>query len=328
MAEIVLAIGTSHTPILTLPGSEWHNRAAADLRNPRLTLEDGTVLNYEELVARNGEPYGDVATVPMFNQIAYRCQQHLDRLAAEIERAAPDIVIVIGDDQSELYRPGNMPAIAIYWGQDVVTHSYDDEIPDWMKTVAKGYAMDETHVFPGHPDFALELIHGLMDRDVDLAVCNEVKDPQNAGFGHAFGFPVERLFGERSIPIIPVLLNTYYPPNVMSAARCHDVGEALRQVIEQSPSDYRVAVLASGGLSHFVVEEGLDRRLMDNLSGGRDILRSIPREALLEGSSEILNWIMTAGVASGLALQWSAYEPIRRTPAGTGIGVAFAYWSK
>lgn len=328
MAEMVLAIGTSHTPMLTLPGDDWHNRAAADRANPRLTLADGRALSYEELVAIRGEPYADVAVDAVFNEIAARCQSHLDRLAAEIDRVAPDIVIIIGDDQSELYRPGNMPAIAVYWGQDVVTHSYDNEIPDWMKIVAEGYAMDETHVFAGHPGFAMEIIEGLMDRGVDLAVCNEVANPELAGFGHAFGFPVERLFGDRQIPIIPVLLNTYYPPNVMTAARCYDVGEALRDVIAASPSDYRVAVLASGGLSHFVVEEELDRKVLENLSDGADYLRSIPREALLEGSSEILNWVMTAGAASKMKLEWSAYETIRRTPAGTGIGVAFAYWSK
>lgn len=327
MAKIVLGIGTSHSPMLTLGGEDWHNRAAADLINKRLSLADGTLVDYPTLASLRGEPYADIAVPAVFREIAARCQTHLDRLADAIASAQPDVIVIIGDDQDELYSPGNMPAIALYWGDDVVTHSFDDEIPPWMQTVAEAYGMDETHVFPGHAAFGHELIRSLIDQDVDLAIANTVADPEKAGFGHAFGFPAERLFGGKAIPMIPILLNTYYPPNVLSPSRCHDIGRKLKAAIEASPSNLRVAVLASGGLSHFVVEEELDRSVMEGLKDPEGTaLRAIPREALLEGSSEILNWVMMAGAVSHLQLQWSAYEPIRRTPAGTGIGCAFAIW--
>lgn len=161
----------------------------------------------------------------------------------------------------------------------------------------------------------------------DVAVCKDVADPAKAGFGHAFGFPVERLFRGREIPIIPILLNTYYPPNVLSPKRCLAIGAALAEAIENSPSAFRVAVLASGGLSHFVVEEELDRAVIDNLERP-DKLREVAREALLEGSSEILNWILTAGAMAGHPVRWREYEAVRRTPAGTGIGLGFAVWSR
>lgn len=329
MASIVLGIGTSHSPMLTLEGEDWHNRAAADRINKRLSLADGQLVDYDTLVAQRGEAYAAAATPERFREIAARCQQHLDRLATAIEAARPDVVVIVGDDQNEFYKPGNMPSIALYWGKDVVTHSFDDEIPPWMQTVAKGYGMDETHVYPGQPEFGRELIEALIDQDVDLAIADTVADPDAAGFGHAFGFPAERLFGGRSIPMLPVMLNTYYPPNVLSPSRCHDIGRKLRVAIEASPSDLRVAVLASGGLSHFVVEEELDRRVMEGLSDPEGTaLRELPREALLEGSSEILNWVMTAGAVGHMPLTWSVYEPIRRTPAGTGIGCAFAIWSE
>lgn len=329
VAKIVLGVGTSHSPILTLESKDWHQRAKADYANPGLTLIDGRRVTYAELVAERGEPYGDAATPEVFERIAARCQESLDRIADEIAAAQPDVVVIIGDDQNELYTPGNMPAIAVFWGDPVVTHNFDDEIPDWMKTVAEGYGMDETHYFPGHPAFALHLIEGLIDRDVDLAICKDVPDPEKAGFGHAFGFPVERLFRGREIPIVPIMLNTYFPPNVLSAARCVDVGRALRDAIEASPDDLRVVVLASGGLSHFVVEEELDRYVLDNLDGEAvENLRSVTRASLAEGSSEILNWIMTAGAVSHLPLRWKDYEAVRRTPAGTGIGLGFAVWGE
>jgi hypothetical protein len=107
-----------------------------------------------------------------------------------------------------------------------------------------------------------------------------VEDPSEAGLGHGVGFVVQRLFRGRRIPVIPMLLNTYYPPNAPSSARGFDIGRKLREAIEESASQLRVAVVASGGLSHFVVDEQLDRRVLDGMSEGRgDLLASLPREA-------------------------------------------------
>jgi len=328
MAEIVLGIGTSHSPLLTVPGGDWHNRAAADKQNPKLTLADGRALSYDELVAERGENYAEEATPENFVELSDSSQAELDALKQAIAEARPDVVVIVGDDQAELYSPGNTPALGIFWGEAITMHDYPvEKLPPWMKSMAEGYAMDAQHKFPGHPKLALDIIEGMMERGADLAVCKDVPDPAKAGFGHAFGFPVKRLFGENEIPIIPLMLNTYFPPNILSADRCFDIGKMLREAIEASDTELRVAVLASGGLSHFVVEEELDQTVMDGLADpeGKN-LRSIPREALREGSSEILNWVVTAGAVSHLPLETAKYIPVRRTAAGTGIGLAFAVW--
>lgn len=329
MAKVVLGIGTSHSPLLTISGADWGARADADRRNPRLTLADGRSMSYDELVKERGEPYTEVATLEKFNELSADSQAELDNLADAIAAAEPDVIVIVGDDQDELYTPGNMPALAIFWGPTVVMSKLPDGMPPWMQSMAHGYAMDARHEFPGHPEFALDLIKGMMDRGADLAICKDIPNAGEAGFGHAFGFPVKRLFRGREIPIVPIMLNTYFPPNVLSANRCFDVGVMLNEAIEASPLDLRVAVLASGGLSHFVVEEELDRGVLDGLSDptGKS-LRSIPREALLEGSSEILNWVLTAGAVSHLPLRTARYLPVQRTPAGTGIGLAFAVWGE
>ncbi|MBV9836157.1 MAG: extradiol ring-cleavage dioxygenase [Alphaproteobacteria bacterium] len=327
MARIVLGIGTSHTPLLSLDPSAWHNRAKADYENPRLTLADGRSVTYAQLVALRGEPYASAATPETFVALSDRCQKHLDHLAAEIAQARPDLVVIVGDDQAELYTPGNIPAFAIFCGDEIATHPYGGPLPAWRQPVAEAYAMDKVHRFPASADFARRIVESLIDQSIDVTIATDVPEPEKFGFGHAFGFPIKRLFGGRSIPILPVMLNTYFPPNVPTAARCLEIGRALRTAIEAVPGGLNVAVLASGGLSHFVVEEELDRMVIDNLGqadGGA--LGSIPREALLQGSSEILNWVVTAGVVSHLPLRYTAYEPLRRTPAGTGVGAAFAVW--
>jgi OH-DDVA oxygenase len=76
-----------------------------------------------------------------------------------------------------------------------------------------------------------------------------------------------------------------------------------------------------------VVDEDLDRGVLGALErNDADYLCSIPREALLSGSSEILNWVLTAGAVADLPLKWKEYHPLYRTAAGTGVGAGFAAW--
>lgn len=328
MAEIVLGVGTSHTPLLALPGTRWDERAADDRRNAALVLTDGRTLSYDAIQVERGEPHLAEATTQEFVRIDAKAQAALDHLADAIEASRPDVVVIIGDDQDELFGRDNLPALAIYYGADVIMHPRQVENdPAWRGPVTKGYAMDAAHVFPGAPVFAEDLIRRLIDLEVDLGVARSVPNPETFGFGHAYGFVVERLFKGRSIPIVPVLLNTYFPPNALNPGRCYDVGKALGRAIAESEHDLRVVVLASGGLSHFVTDAALDRGVLDALA--RDdaaSLRAVPVEALKSGSSEIRNWIMLGGAVSGMTLDWCEYEPIYRTPVGTGVGVAFATW--
>lgn len=330
MSEIVLGIGASHTPLLALSAQEWQTRAGDDLRNPRLNLSDGRFVSYEQLLAEVGPRYSSHASFENYSGLERKAQQALDRLAEEIERAAPDVIIIIGDDHEELFSLANMPGLSIYYGESLVMHPVLERMenpPEWLQLAARGYAMDSAHSFPGAPEFALELIGKLMDKGVDVSGAARVDDPSKAGMGHAFGFVIQRLFRGKSIPVVPVLLNTYYPPNVMRPARCYDVGRMLREAIAEIDGDRRIAIIGSGGLSHFVTDEALDRRVLDALrSRDAHALRSLPMAALNSGSSEILCWVMAAGALERLDNVWSEYYPVYRTPAGTGIGLAFAAW--
>jgi Catalytic LigB subunit of aromatic ring-opening dioxygenase len=329
MAKIVYGAGSSHTPLLTLPADQWNERAKADYNNPKLTLSNGQTLNYEQLAAQVGAKYAGEITPDALEAKAVACQQALDRLADDLEAANPDVVVIIGDDQEELFGSDNLPVISVFFGDTLVMHSQHDDgsIPAWRHNVRDGYAMDDFHRFPGDQALALDIIQGLLDKDVDVGSSARVVDPATAGFGHAYGFIIKRLFKGRTIPVVPILLNTYFPPNVPSARRCFDIGRHLRAAIEASAGDKRVAVIASGGLSHFVVDEELDGLVIDGLKrGDAEQLRGIPRDALRSGSSEILNWILGAGAVQGMTVRWEEYIPLYRTPAGTGVGAAFVSW--
>ncbi|MFM7532699.1 MAG: hypothetical protein ACKO5J_09495 [Rubrivivax sp.] len=329
MAQIVLGLGASHTPLLTLPAQQWQHRAAADLANERLNLSDGRFVSYAQLLEQVGPRHAADIEPEVLARREQACQQALEKLADALEQAAPQAVIIVGDDQRELFSAANQPAIAVFHGAQVTMlarYAHADLAP-WLQDMGRGYWMDHAHTASGAPALAEGLIRGLVDASIDVAAIDRVEDPARAAFGHAYGFIVKRLFRQRPLPVVPVLLNTYYPPNVPSAERCHDLGRAIAAVVSRLPEPMRVAIVASGGLSHFVVDQALDRQVLAAIGqGDAGTLRRLPRAALNSGSSEILNWVTAAGALEALPLRWSAYEPLYRTPAGTGVGAAFAIW--
>jgi hypothetical protein len=127
-----------------------------------------------------------------------------------------------------------------------------------------------------------------------------------------------------------VLLNTYYAPNQPTPKRCVDLGGAIAAAVRTLPGSRRAVVIASGGLSHFIVDTELDTRLLEGMrSGDLGALRALPAHRMNSGTSEGRNWLVAAGAggAEDLKHQWSEYIPAYRSPAGTGTGLAFGLWA-
>ena len=147
--------------------------------------------------------------------------------------------------------------------------------------------------------------------------------------GHAFAFVQRRIVGALRIPLVPIFVNTYYPPNTPSAARCFAFGRALGAAIAAYPKDLRVAVAASGGLSHFVIDEAFDHRILAAFQRN-DVaaLTGEPEVLYRSGTSETKNWITVAGMLADASLQMNLldYVPCVRSEAGTGNAMAFALW--
>ena len=329
MAQLVIGLGTSHSPMLVTDASLWAERAISDHTNPELYDVDGNHRTYDELL-RSGKTYESECRLEYLRQQERQIQAALDRLAADLRKARPDVVLIVGDDQHELFDSGNLPAIGIFYGQTATTHSWGAARTGnqrFLDVVSEGYMMDRRHELPCDAEFALDLIGRLIHAGIDLGASSKVSEPDTHGLGHAYGFVFKRLMATLQAPIIPILLNTYYPPNQPTPARCYAIGNALRSAIEASALERRVAVVASGGLSHFVTNKSLDTRVLNALrSGDGAELCNLPEKLLKSGSSEIRNWIMVAGVFKSIPMNWAEYVPVYRTPAGTGVGLGFARW--
>jgi hypothetical protein len=334
MASIVFGAGTSHTPMLNAAADEWPLFEAID-RQRSLLHKDGRRATYDELVAI--APPGLQAELAP-EKLAGRhagAMSALGRLHDGLIGAALDAVVVIGDDHKEIYHDDNMPSILVYRGETIANvpnrtrtpAANGSGPPDWMKRAsARYYEESETRHYPVQAKLANHLIAALIDRDFDVASANVL--PEGEGEGHAFGFVHRRIMKGVAIPVVPVVLNTYYPPNQPSPRRCYKLGQAIREVLEGYPESLRIGVVASGGLSHFTVDEALDGELIRALrEKDARALQALPREQLNSGSSEIRNWICAAGALEHLDLSWVDYFPGYRTSAGTGTGLCFASWA-
>jgi hypothetical protein len=321
MAEITLGIGSSHSPMLSTPHEAFAGHAVRDRGNPQVGDFDGLVREKAPWIGR--ELREDVTRARH-----EATQAAIARLGAILGEAAPDVLVVIGDDQGEWFSADNQPAVCIYWGDSVENLPPPvEQVTPFRRLSYWGFYGDgRNRTFPVDSALARYLVETLTQR-YEFDVAHVRVQPRHSPFGHAWCFVHQRLMGERVVPIVPVLLNTYFPPNQPTPTRCYELGRAIRRAVEAWPAARRVGIIASGGLSHFVVDEALDRNVLQILDKKDvDAIVSLPHDRLESGSSEIRNWIAAAGALEHLPMELVDYVPCYRSEAGTGVGMAFAAW--
>ncbi len=318
MAKIVLGLGTSHSPQCSTPSEQWIVHAERDRRNPQIP--------YDALLKVRGDSLQAELTFDRWKEKYERCQHGIWRLAEALQKSQPDVVVVVGDDQDELFSSDLRPAVALFGG----THL--DDIPmgldAYHPAIWPAYWARHGNVREAYPmdaQLAEHLAHVLKNAGVDVTWFTT--QPENRTLGHAFTFVRRRLMGAQPIPMVPIFINTYYPPNQPTVAQCWKIGRAIREAIESWNGCERVVLIASGGLSHFVIDEALDTKVLDALKRrDRQTLLEIPDTVLISGTSEIRNWIAVGAALQDYVFEVLSYIPAYRSPAGTGMGMAFATW--
>lgn len=328
MARLVAAFGSSHSIMLASQREDWqHGFLQIDPKNPYYYDKDGNKTDYEALLSSAPEEAADMVTPDKMGDRFDKTQISMDELCGRIKAANLDVLIVVGDDQTEIFRKTNNPAFAIYYGNTIRNAKAEIKKNDSWTQKARMWRQepDADKDYPVNHEMAHWMIRELCDRDFDIAALEGLEPGQFEG--HAFSFVHRRYLMGIDLPIVPVIINTFDPPNQPTSRRCMQLGAALRELIKDYPFDLRVGVIASGGLSHFVVDENLDISIIEALkTKNMTYLSSIPQKLLQAGSSEIRNWLVVAEMAKELDVEWVSYIPGYRTPAGTGTGLCFAAW--
>jgi OH-DDVA oxygenase/3-O-methylgallate 3,4-dioxygenase len=196
-----------------------------------------------------------------------------------------------------------------------------------------GHTPPQYTEYPGHPELAGHLIRSAVAGGYDVATSKTLPNHPGhwtSGIGHAFGFIYRQIMRDKVVPNVPIIFNTFFPPNQPPARRCYEFGKLVGKAIRAWPANTRVAVFGSGGMSHFVIDEALDQRIFTALrSRDAESLCTIEESVLQSGSSELKNWIAAAGVLFDTPLKGDVvgYQPCYRSEAGTGTANGFVCWT-
>lgn len=329
MAQIVLGIGTSHGPMLVTETELWGKRIPADRAN--LHAWRGERWSFDKLVeARSNERLDRQITKDVWDSRQQRCQAAIERLADIFAEARPDVAVIIGNDQMEIFDDRLIPAFSVFYGDTITNNEFSAErmagLPPGIAESVAGYIPAGGADSAGHPELARKIIEQAMADEFDVAAMKSLPKPETP---HAFGFVFRRIMRDRPIPTVPVLINTFYPPNQPSVRRCHAFGKSVLRAIQGWDSGLRVALIASGGLTHFVIDETIDHLFFDALEA-HDIgpIVKLGEAIFQDGTSEIKNWMPLAGAMAELLFKPTVidYVPCYRSEAGTGNAMGFVHW--
>lgn len=238
---------------------------------------------------------------------------------AELERrlraARPDVLIVVSPDHWVNFFLDNLPSICIGVGE---THKGPPE--PWLRHLP--YSS-----IAGHADFALHLARTALDEGYEPSLSHHLE------LDHGFIIPLWKMGFDPPPPLVPIIVNSIEPP-MPSLRRCLDWGELIRTAIGRYPGDRRVAILATGGVSHSIgepdmgrIDEAFDRECFEQF-------RASDRETLLafleqriesagNGAAEMRNWLVAHGAAGCKGFELIGYHPCIEWYVGCG----FAAWN-
>jgi len=321
--------------MLSVRPETWLERVKADRTNPQHFYR-GNTYTFDELVSlRKGENLAAQITLPVFHERHGRCQQAIRTLADIFESNKPDVAVVVGNDQMEVFTRDHVPAFAVFWGDFV---EGIPRTPEFLATLPPGIAeaeLDRTPpvytCYPTMPDFGRHIIERAVQEGFDVAQLTKLTTGEigSNAVPHAWGFVYRRIFRDHLLPHVPVFVNTFYPPNQPPVKRCFEFGRTIARAISSWSSDVSVAVIGSGGLTHWVLDEPFDHMVLEALkSADLSKLAAIPESVFQAGTSEIKNWITVAGIMSETQLRMNIldYVPCYRSEAGTGNAMGFAFW--
>ncbi len=231
-----------------------------------------------------------------------------DSLRASLEAAQPDVLLVLTSEHWANFFLDHIGAFCI--GR---ADHYEGPVEPWLRV--------EKARVPGDAALAQELLEHCYANSFEPSYSHEMR------LDHGTMVPLSFLTPDMQTPIIPLMINTLATPRP-SARRCLELGKALRPVLKQSGK--RIAIVATGGLSHDPGERGhgfidtdFDAKFIERMnSGDMEALASYTDAELLAagaGTLELLAWICLAGIMNGAKSRLVCYEAVK--PWATGMGL-------
>ena len=135
MARIIYGLATSHGPMLSIPPEYWSDRVSADRENSQHFFQ-GKTYTFDQMVdLLKSRGLAAQITPEVCRERHARCQNAIRELGDFFEANRPDVAVVVGNDQMEIFTSGHVPAFALFWGPYVEGHPRSPEsggsAPGW-----------------------------------------------------------------------------------------------------------------------------------------------------------------------------------------------------
>jgi 3-O-methylgallate 3,4-dioxygenase len=321
MAEVVLGIGSSHGPTMNTPPERWPELGQKDMQDARF--------DFASLLAHPRPGIEQELTLEKFTERYNALQRDVAALNEILMAAHPDVVVVLSNPHGGVTTDVMQPTFGVHLNDAPPAvegpNVSGQERP--RREAANGERPQRPQPqYPTDGELARQIMEGMIEEGFDVAAMFQSKPGQ--GLDGAYNLLYQRYDTEARIPYVPILVSRYRP-NQATPRRAYEFGQGLRRVLNRADSPKRVALMASGGLSHQIIDPELDETVIDALTrGDAEALGSIPRERLngAPGTPEILNWIIVAGAMAPAPMTLLDYVPCYRSLAGTGHGCTFGYW--
>lgn len=222
-----------------------------------------------------------------------------------------DTAIVIGDDHYTIFGPHCLPSMLIGIGD--VDGPHENWLGHQRAPIANNPALAE-HIMQ----------HGF-DHGFDWAVAKTLT------IDHSTFVPYLKIIKDLgNVKMIPVYIAAGVVP-LIRPRRCVQLGEMIRDAVSAYDGNERVAIIGTGGLSHWVgyaemgkVNEEFDHQMIDMIKR-RDIdaMLALTDEYVLEtagnGALEYRNWLVAMGAVKEYDCELLCYEPINPWVTGTAM---------
>jgi len=256
-----------------------------------------------------------------------RMREDWQALEDQMKTYKPDLLIIIGGDQREMFDRSLVPNFMIFVGES----AWGDN----ANFLAGEKSSEETMVrVKVDADASQHLVGSLVKQgfDVNVSTVQAAFGRPERGTPHAFIVPAPYLMPKFDIPTVLVYENTYDPPSP-TAQRCYDFGRAIARAFKGDPR--RIAIYGSGGLSHNPrgprsgwIDEPLDRWVLQQIEQGTPealtALYKFDSMTMGSGTGEIRSWITVAGAMAEMGQnRGNIVDYIVARKSTTGCGWAF-----
>jgi aromatic ring-opening dioxygenase catalytic subunit (LigB family) len=230
-------------------------------------------------------------------------------LARRAQAARPDVVLMLSPDHWTNFFLDNLPSICIGIGEE---HGGPPE----------PFMQDFPRSIPGHPALARHIAERALAEDFEPSISHHLK------LDHGFCIPLGRLGLTPLPPVVPIAVNDLEPP-MLSTRRCIAWGKFLARAIASYPENLRVAILATGGLSHSIgepdmgrIDEAFDRDCIRFFEAGSEAPLVDFLEAHMasagNGTHEVRNWAIAHAAAGCRGFELIDYRAVPEVYVGCG----------